>query len=166
MFGRVVLTYPEPVEAPPGAPVQRLPGRRIYIVETYRRGPIKITRERTWPAVMASAGAEFDRRFAEQANRERSQEVVRWIDLDRHPEERLEDHSDDFSDALVREVLREFNALYVGYLERRLGSHEDCRDEQLDPMLEGLGYTGGGSSSREGGDEFELPPPGEAALRR
>jgi arylsulfatase A-like enzyme len=161
-FGRLVLSVSLSIPAPPGLRMERIPGNKITIVETYREGAIKVTRKRSWPRVALKVDPELDRKFAAQTERARAKEELTWIDVERHPEERPEQYSGDFSDEKARAVLVNFRERYVGLLEKRSAGLVERVDDELTTMLKGLGYTGDEGAE---GEEFTLPPPGEHVLR-
>jgi len=161
VFGRLVLSASISFPAPPGSRVDRIPGHKVTIVETYREGSIKITRRRSWPKAALKVEAELDRRFAAETERARAREQLSWIDVELHPDERPEEHSSDFSEPRARAVLQAFRERYTGLLEKRRASRVEHVDDELTTMLKGLGYAGDEGVE---GEEFTLPPPGEYVL--
>ena len=163
VFGRLVLSASISMPAPPGARMERIPGHRISVIETYREGQIKITRKRSWPKVALKVNPELDRRFAQETERMRSREELTWIDVVAHPDERPEQHTSDFSDGRARAALERFRARYVELLAKREEGRVERADDELTTMLKSLGYTGDEGAE---GEAFALPPPGDQVLGR
>jgi arylsulfatase A-like enzyme len=141
-----------------------VPATRLTLLETYREGPIKITRERTWPALQQelepALRAVFDRRAAVM----RAKERLRWIDVELSPAELPREHSSDFSDPRAAAALERFRGLYGDLLARRSSASlvdAGVRDGQLS-ALEALGYAGAEFQASADGDMFLFPPPGAA----
>ncbi len=160
VLGRI-LTAAEIAILSPADDGTRIPGQLLKLQETYRKGPIKITRERSWPEVRGpvppAAMAVIEKKRDEDYARER----LVWIDLERHPEERAADHSSDFSDPRARAALEEFRDLYVELLRERTGAR--LQDDEDGPLvgLGGLGYTAGTApEDATAVDRFVPPPPG------
>jgi arylsulfatase A-like enzyme len=166
VLGRIVRAQPLIIRTPTQAgllvPVQ---GQLITILETYRKGAVKITRERRWTKRTEDAPLEVLRAIENQSAEMRREEKLSWIDLEEHPEERPEDHSEDFSDATARAALQEFHSEYYALLQRRRVGPLGVASENVLTILQGLGYVG--QDARIGaiaGDELELDPPGAAIL--
>ena len=166
VLGRIVasrrtsLSVPEK-DDPDGA----VPGLLVTLLETYRRGPIKVTREREWTRPIASVSPRTARALAEDSRKLRAHESLRWIDLEAFPDEREQDHSSDFGDPRAHAALRAFHDLYVQLLALR--GHADLGEEDPghEAALGALGYTEAlDRSSGVRSDEFTLPPPGAALL--
>ena len=164
VLSRIVMSFGLSYRAPQGAPVEQVPGRTMHVIETYRRGSIKVTRKRSWPEVMMRIHPELDARWAEETRRKRSAETLTWIDVERHPDEPADAHSSDFSDPEARSVPRAFRDEYKTRLARREESRYVERDEGLQSMLKGLGYTAGDDPGAAPSDTLVLPPPGEGVL--
>ena len=94
--------------------------------------------------------------------RQRSREHLTWVDLAVHPDERPGSQVDDFSDPRAGAVLRAFHDRYAELLTKRSAARVQKEDDELTTMLKSLGYTGDEGAE---GEEFALPPPGEAILR-
>jgi arylsulfatase A-like enzyme len=165
VLGRIVLTFQVSFDPPPGG-VQRIPGKHTFVVETFRQGPIKVTRERSWRSVRGSVNPAYDAAASARAAQERSAELVRWIDVVAHPDERSEDHVEDFADARARETLHAFRRRYAELAERRVAAARGEHGEDVGAMLSGLGYAGDEEAGGGPSDEFDLPPPGDAVLAR
>ncbi len=137
-------------------------GQLVIVTETYRKGSIKVTRTKSW----ARAGEPLDSQALasfEQKTAELESEDLRWIDLERQPEEREEDHSTDFSDSRARAVLQDFHDVYGELAKQRSGTQESKAPEELVALLRGLGYVGS-ESWVVGASELILPPPGAQVL--
>jgi arylsulfatase A-like enzyme len=140
-----------------------LAATRLTLLETYREGPIKITRERNWAALQEEPRPALRAAFDRQSQAMRAQEGLRWIDVERHPAERPAEHSSDFSDPRAAASLRRFQELYRALLARRGQAarvEAGARDSQLS-ALEALGYAGVDPGAAFDGDTFVFPPPGE-----
>jgi arylsulfatase A-like enzyme len=142
--------------APAGGEEGRSVGQLVTILETYRKGAIKITREESWSELRepAPAGA------AAAPRRSR----LWWVDLAASPGEAPEDRSTSFDDPRALGALREFHERYTLLLAQR--DHADLReaDSGLDARLRGLGYVGHAAEAPLASDEFVLPPPGAEHL--
>ncbi len=161
VVARLVMSFPFSYPAPPNAPVDAVPGRERHVLETWRQGPIKITRRRRWTEPMMRTGSALDAVWAEQTRQRRSVEELSWIDVVAHPDESPEHVSTSFEDPRAREVLRAFRSSYGALVARRGESTFVEQDEGVQAMLRGLGYT---ASDEDGGaatDALVLPPPGE-----
>ena len=138
---------------------------RIRVLETWRHGPLKLTRERRWLRAAQSLPPVLERMARERGEAQREEELLRWIDLDEHPDERAEDHSADFSDPRVRAALRAFHDRHLELRAARRAPEYDEQSEELLAALRGLGYVGAeapiGLLSE---DELVLPPPGSELL--
>jgi arylsulfatase A-like enzyme len=166
LFGRIVranhMSLPVPARDDPSG---RAPALLLTLLETFRKGSIKITRERNWTRPLRRLSPKTDEMLRARSQALRAVEKLRWIDLERHPDEREEDHSTDFGDPRVLALLREFHDRYAALLEMRRGA--DLLEEEERPLdaLRGLGYVdvGSGLGSAES-DEFVFPPPGADLL--
>ena len=165
-LARLVMSFPRGYPAPPNAPVDSVPGRERHVVETWREGPIKITRRRSWAEPLMRTGTPLDAQWAEETRRRRSAEELTWIDVEAHPDERPEDASSDFGDPHARAALESFRDAYAGLVARRGDSAFVEQDEGLQSMLRGLGYTGGDDPGEDPTDALVLPLPGDAVLGR
>jgi arylsulfatase A-like enzyme len=166
VFGRIVRANHMSVAVPPrDDPSGRAPAMLLTLLETFRKGSIKITRERNWTHPLRRLSPKTDKMLRERSHAMRAVEKLRWIDLERHPDEREEDHSTDFGDPRVLALLREFHDRYAQLLEMRRGA--DLLEDEERPLdaLRGLGYVdvGSGLDSAES-DEFSFTPPGAELL--
>ncbi len=161
LLGRLVRFEPLQVRAgSAGEPA--VWGQRVIVTETYRKGPIKVTRTKAW----ARAGEELyaqARATFRQTTAALDSEELRWIDLERDPEEREENHSTDFSDSRARAALQEFHDVYGELAKLRSETHESRTPEEVVALLRGLGYFGS-ESWVVGDSELILPPPGAQVL--
>ena len=164
LFGRLVLgNRPIAIRTPvDGTPIE-LPGVLMEVTETYRRGRLKVTRERRWPETTGGVPAGARAEVARLKNEARGREVLRWIDVVAHPDEAPEDHSEDFSDPAARAVLREFHDRYLELLRERRSTETLTPAERQQAGMAALGYASSQQAFR--GDLFVLPPPGQALLR-
>ena len=160
VFGRLLTVARIGMRAPSSGDAP-IPGQLIRVQETYRKGPIKIVRERSWPEasgpVPPAARAALDKKRDEDHARER----LVWIDVERNPAEHEADHSSDFADPRARAALEEFRDRYVELLRERTGAR--LQDDEDGPLvgLGGLGYTAGTAPADATAiDRFVLPPPG------
>jgi arylsulfatase A-like enzyme len=161
VIARLVMSFPFSYPAPANAPVDAVPGRERHVLETFRQGPIKITRRRRWTEPMMRTGSPLDAAWAEETRRQRSTEELSWIDVEAHPDEAPEHTSTSFDDPRALEALGWFRKHYTQLVARRGESAFVEQDEGVQAMLRGLGYT---ASDEDGGaptDALVLPPPGE-----
>ena len=166
VFGRIVRTFAALIPVPPGeVEGDRVAGRLVRIVETYRQGSIKITRTRRWNITNASVSQETESMLEERGRKQRDREFLVWIDLERHPDEPLDRHSSDFSDPIARAALRQFHDRYAELLANRSRAAIRQNDAFLE-LLRGLGYLDAGSENPLSSDLFRLPPPGTDLLGR
>ena len=164
-LGRIVRHRRVEMQIP--MPGGRVPagGSRIQVLETFRKGPIKITRERAWvradDATPGAVAREVDRYYGGGRN----QDLLRWIDLDAHPEEAEADHRPEFSDPRARAALRAFHDRYARLIAVRGRAREVTDADGVRSILDGLGYAEGGelSPSLEH-DAFLFLPPGATLL--
>ena len=165
VFGRVVHSYGSTAIVP-GKGGQEVRSLEVHVTETYRKGAIKITRERSWTKPFLPGGPKLMSWWSRKSKRERAEERLTWIDVELHPDEPLERHSTDWDDPRARAVLQEFHDRYVELLARRERSVTGGDDERLGAMLQGLGYTEGDDGEAEpvAPDDLVLPPPGEDVL--
>lgn len=136
---------------------------RLTLLETYREGPIKITRERNWAILQDEVSPAQQQEFDDQATRVRAQERLRWIDLQRFPQERAQQHSANFSEPRAAAALHNFQQRYRELLGRRSGVQaveDEARAAQAS-ALEALGYAGSGLGAGAAESQFVFPPPGE-----
>ena len=163
VFGRLVTSEPAVLGFRTASGPGRLPVMRVRVTETYRRGSIKVLRERAWtehPPVSGELARELEGQRAEQLAREE----LSWIDLERHPDEPADAWSRSFEDPAARDALRAFRAGYETLLELRARASAVESDPAAASALEGLGYGGGGDTSPLASDRLALPPPGEGVL--
>ena len=166
VLGRILTHAPAELLLPVGDTRKTFPGRITKVIETYRRGSIKVTREMQWPETMGPIPQPKAREaFLELRRNQRGEERLRWIDVAAHPDERPGDHSDDFTDPRAREALEEFRTRYVELLDRRSAARVRREEEVPLAGLEGLGYAADEAPQEEAQvDRFVLPPPGKGVL--
>ncbi len=168
ILGRIVRFWSVRIQIPVVGG-ERIPvdGRRIQVIETWRQGPIKVTRERAWVRADDSSPERLTEAVAHFYGEGSTVDVLRWIDLERFPDEREEDHSTDFTDLRAREALREFHDRYRELLAVRGRAASVETDAELMSLLNGLGYTDGGDDGTAPleHETFLFPPPGRDLLR-
>jgi len=161
VLSRLVTRQPARKTVEVGGGLVKVAVERIQVLETFRSGTLKLTRERTWTIPAEDAG-DLLPDLLEEARRRRSEERLRWIDLALDPDERGEDHSTDFEDPRARAALDEFRARYALLSKERLPAVlEEGRDYGAEVALRGLGYGGAATSGEVGGNDLQLPPPGD-----
>jgi arylsulfatase A-like enzyme len=168
VVGRVVRTFDNILLQVPTTESNtgKIPGKYILIRETYRKGPIKIGRERSWTKPLAKVSPETKATLDAESRKMFQQEKLSWINVERFPDERLEDHSTDFSDPEVRAVLQEFNEEYLELLTRRTTARLQDNNQKFRDILTALGYVDGDPGARTlNSDEILLPPPGREILK-
>ena len=156
VLGRLVQTFPVDTT---GAGGERLAGTAHVVLETFRAGSIKITREARWVRPRGAARAQV------QATDPEIRQTLRWIDLAEHPEERDADHSSDFSDERARAALERFDRRYRELVRLRMEPRTEAeQDSQLRERLGALGYAEVELDTSERGTPLVLAPPGESIL--
>jgi arylsulfatase A-like enzyme len=158
--GRIVVPEMVTVEVPGRSGATPLSVVRFSARESWRRGPIKIVRERIWLEPPPRVPEPMRRAVEEESRRLHPEETLRWIDVERLPDEREPDWSSDFSDPRARAALEEFQAEYARMLRLRRSAASGDLSEPLQSALEALGYVEVDAPPR-GGDAFVLPPPGQ-----
>jgi hypothetical protein len=144
----------------------KIPGKYILIRETYRKGSIKIHRERSWTKPLAKVSPAIRAAVVAQSREMFRREKLSWIDVQRFPNERRGDHSTDFSDPKVRAVLGEFHDKYVELLARRKRVRLEDSGQEYREILTALGYVDRDPRVRMlSSDEIRLPPPGHEILK-
>jgi arylsulfatase A-like enzyme len=169
VLGRVVKTFDNALlQAPtPESDRGKIPGKYILIRETYRKGSIKIHRERSWTKPLAKVSPRTRVALAAQSRAMFQQEKLSWVDVERFPKERPEDYSTDFSDPKIQAVLREFHDKYSELLTRRKRVRVQDRNQEFGEVLTALGYVDRDPRVRMlNSDEIILPPPGHEILMR
>ena len=136
-----------------------VPATRLTLLETYREGPIKITRERSWAALQQELPPALRAVFDERAAAMRAQERLRWIDVERSPAERPREHSSDFADPRAAAALGRFPGLYGELLGRRSSGDPGGRRGARRPAL-GPGLRRGRVRGLGGGRDVRLPAAG------
>ena len=162
VLGRIVRHAAGTMTLPGEQGPRNVPATRLTLLETYREGPIKITRERNWAALQEEIPPALHTLFDERSAAMRAQERLRWIDVERFPAEQPAEHSRDFDDPRARRALENYQALYADLLTRRSSAglvDGGARGEQT-AALEALGYAGSDLEAFTDGDMFVFPPPG------
>jgi arylsulfatase A-like enzyme len=162
--GRIVRVYGLEVGLQSAAGPVRVPARLVRIAESFRRGPIKVTRTREWTEAQPGATPEQARALAARAGREVAEDRLLWIDVVAHPDERPEDHSTDFDDPRAKAALQAFRAQYEQLLAQRRAGALAADNEAFSGALDALGYGGDDAHRSMTSEEFELPPPGDGVL--
>ena len=164
VFGRIVRSFDMTLPVPPGeVEGDSIPGNLLRVTETFRKGPLKITRARQWTTWSAQLSPETEAHLQARFQMESEREFLHWIDVERHPDEPLALHSDDFSDPAVRSVLRDYHDRYEELLQKRRHADIQENDEYLD-RLRALGYLDAGPEEPLPSNLFTLPPPGHDLL--
>ena len=143
---------------------REVPVRVATLVESYRKGPLKVLRQWSQARPRASLPEDFRRAIRAEFDRAHGGERLSWIDLERSPRELPDDFSGDFREPRARAALQEFHDQYARLLEQRRAASVRAPGEPSG-VLEALGY-GGEADDAPQGDEFVLPPPGGAVLGR
>ncbi len=165
-IGRLVLNRTALVSAMAGGQSREFPCTQVHVIESYRQGTLKLVRERTWQRPIPSeAPSEVNAQIERRGQESFAHEALCWIDLARHPEERGEDWSSDFTDAAVRAALEAFRREYEALARARRTPALTEKTDDLLAAFRGLGYAGEEARLRAlPSDELLLPPPGEALL--
>ncbi|MFT7667924.1 MAG: arylsulfatase A-like enzyme [Planctomycetota bacterium] len=162
VLGRIVRHSSGRIQLP-GTLARDVAAVRMTLLETFRQGSIKVTRERNWATLQEEVPEDVRAAFETQSAAIRSQERLTWIDIERFPMERPKQHSDKFDDPRAALALLHFQECYRELLARRgqAGAVEaGARDAQIS-ALEALGYAGVGLGASGDEDKFVFPPPGE-----
>jgi arylsulfatase A-like enzyme len=158
VLGRLVMMFGGDVEVDTGEHVAM---RQVMVQDTFRQGPIKITRTRAWPQFPTSATPELQAVFQREAAAQRQREQLSWIDVERFPDEPEAQQSTVFTDPGARAALDAFRAEYAALLPLRSHPHDATPlPENVRQALQNLGYVppSGGPSFPE--PDAVLPPPG------
>jgi hypothetical protein len=140
--------------------------RQVVVQDGFRRGAIKILRRRSWPQFQAGLAPDVDAILAREAAAQYARETLRWIDLERAPDEPLAGYATDFADPAARGALAAFRREYEAVLAHRAAQHRTSTlPHNVRSKLESLGYI-----ERAGGPAFPepdlvLPAPGDAVAR-
>lgn len=164
-WGRIVVQEDGQLAVRDGSGTAWVPARLYRVVESYRRGPIKVTRERRTARALADLAGERAASFREAAAQLEQRERLHWIDVERFPHEPEGAHSEDFDDPRARAVLREFRERYAELSARRGQPGVAEPDARTAAALRALGYVEPDAPSRPvASDAFALPPPGEGVF--
>jgi len=155
---RLVMMYAGDVESDldAGNPVTL---RQVTVQDAFRRGPLKITRARSWPQFPADAPPALAAVFAQEAAAQYGREQLRWIDVARFPDERDGAHSTAFADPAPRAALGAFRAEYEALVGLRRHRTSPL-PESVRRNLESLGYVDRGPGPAFPEPDVVLPPPG------
>lgn len=165
VLGRLVTSHRTTLAGAGDDPERELEVLHVTLLESYRQGPLKLVRERSWLRPLSAASPGATRRLVEESRRLREVETLRWIDLERFPDEREEEYSSDFDDPRARTALQAFHDLYAALLTQRGAAELSAEGDGHVAALQGLGYAGGlDRGAALASDEFTLPPPGAALL--
>jgi len=134
--------------------------REIMVQDVFRKGPIKITRTRMWPQFPTEVAEDVKAAFRAEAAAQYEREQLRWIDVERFPEERDEQHSTRFTDPAVRSALDEFRRQYAALVPLRRPRTWPL-PENVRLRLQSLGYVDSGLGPAFPEPDSVLPPPGE-----
>jgi hypothetical protein len=164
VFGRIVRHTPGKMSLKQrGGEDVVVSATRFTLIETYREGAIKITRERSWPQLQQVLSPGLAKAFESRAKSMRERELLRWIDIERNPLERPREHVGKFKDPRAIRCLKHFQEHYRDLLARRSTAvfvESSARDSQL-AALEALGYAGVDMGDGADLGDFVFPPPGE-----
>ncbi|MFH2002420.1 MAG: sulfatase [Planctomycetota bacterium] len=166
ILGRLVRTFEITLRVPVSeSATGRVPGKLVLVREVFRKGRVKICRERSWTRPMQDlspeAQADLERSSREMFNKER----LSWVDVERYPDESFDKHTTLFIDPEARAALKQFHDLYAALLKQRGRSGLQENKDAYREMLTGLGYVDGGEPGAVlTSQEFLLPPPGQSVL--
>ena len=164
-LARLVYTLPATQGYSVGGQPRQVSVLRVFLTETYRKGPIKVYRRRYWTEFrreQAMPPQVLESLETRQRN-EKATELVSWVDLAKHPGESERYFSKDFSNPEARAALQEFHDLYPKLMAQRRAAGE-TNVEDMEASLTPLGYTSGPAPDRAT-EAFEVPPPGLELLR-
>ncbi|MEW6072786.1 MAG: sulfatase [Planctomycetota bacterium] len=165
VLGRIVTQQPLLVHLPreTGDRVT-VSGRRVSVLESWRRGSLLILRERTWVRADPGTDPALAREVEIHHGAGRRADLLRWIDVERFPGEEEEGFSTDFADPRARAELRRFHDRYGELLAARARARRVETTGDVQALLRGLGYAGGLPGGPLGEADLLLPPPGDAVL--
>jgi len=166
VMGRLVRTQSVRVQTTIGDEQVVTPVDRVSVIETFRIGAIKITRQRDWLKPPAGSAAAVHESIQNLSRQMYSDERLVWIDIESAPDEQEQDHSTDFSDPRAGSALTSFRTAYSRLVAGRSTAGLEEASGVMDGALSGLGYA---EALELGGTvdlgEFVLPPPGEALIK-
>jgi len=140
-MSRLVRTEASQMRIQDGTEVLTVPVDRIHVTESYRKDSIKVTCDRSWIRPPANLRPDVLELLREESSRQRDQADLRWIDLERHPDEAEQDHSTDFGEPRAREALEEFRRRHQELLRERRQAARRHASVTVESALGGLGYT-------------------------
>jgi arylsulfatase A-like enzyme len=152
---RLVMMFAGDVQVDAG---DHVPLRQVMVEDAFRRGPIKVTRTRRWPQFPADVAPALKAALQKEAAAQYEREELRWIDLERFPTERDDEHSTGFTDAAARAALDAFRREYTALAGSRR-RHESPLPENVRLRLESLGYVDTRSGPEFPEPDVVLPPP-------
>ena len=133
--------------------------REVIVSEAFRTGTIKVTRTRRWPQ-FSTAPPELVAVLEAEAEAQFNHEDLRWIDVQRFPNEPADAHSVDFESAAVRAALGAFRDEYARETRSRRHIARPQAAAQIQRALRALGYVEGDADPEPNETAFVLPPPG------
>jgi len=157
ILSRLVMMYQGQVAVDAGDQVSF---RQIMVQDVFRQGPIKITRTRSWPQFPGNVSPAVREVLRTEAAAQHDREQVKWIDVERFPDEREADYSTSFADPAARAALDAFRLQYATAANLRSAAHGSTPlPDNVRNALQGLGYldSTGGPSFPE--PDVRLPPP-------
>lgn len=166
ILGRLVRTFEITLRVPTTeCPTGRVPGKLVLVREIFRKGRVKICRERSWTQPMQELSKDVQAQIEKSSREMFEKERLSWVDVEKYPDERFDKHTTRFTDPDAMDALKQFNQLYEALLKQRGQSGIQEDKELFKEMLTGLGYVDGGTGGITlTSQEFLLPPPGEQLL--
>lgn len=156
VLARTVIMFGGEVAVDAG---ERVPLRQVVVQDAFRRGPIKITRARRWPQFRAGLAPELNGVLQKEAAAQYEREQLRWIDVERFPDEPDDRQSTDFTDPAAHAALAAFRDEYAALLARR-SAHSSKLPQNVRLQLESLGYMEPATSGPQFPEpDIVLPPP-------
>jgi len=135
---RTIMMFGGEVAVDAGDPVVL---RQVMVQDGFRHGPIKITRQRSWPQFQAGVAPNVQAVLQQEAARQYERETLRWMNVADHPDEPADRWSTDFSDATARAALTAFRTAYERALEHRPPpAQSSTLPHNVRSALESLGY--------------------------
>jgi arylsulfatase A-like enzyme len=159
VLARLVMMFEGEVEVEAAG---RVTLRQIVVQDAFRKGPIKVTRTRSWPQFPTGLAAGLEAILRSEADAQYARERLRWIDVERFPTEPEEQHSTRFADDGVRAVHADFRREYAGLLRLRSRARQGSPlPENIRRNLESLGYVDATATALFPEPDVVLPPPRE-----
>lgn len=157
VLARLVMMFDGSVDIDSG---QQVTFRQVMVQDAFRTGPIKISRTRSWPQFPTGLAPSVKAVLRQEAAAQHERELLKWIDVERFPDERDEHYSTAFTDPASRAALDAFRQEYATLAGLRGSPHSaPPLPDGVRNALEGLGYLDAASGPSFPEPNVLLPPP-------